>query len=179
MKKKSLFVLGIMVIFLFKVSAYASVDDLLPGEWYYQMASNLTIGVEVSASSIFDEINWARNQWNGINSNANFSSCLKTYAQDVQVGVVALNGLYGITYLYDINGNDNDYGIWRSGRIWIDESYGTIAYDFMKKICVHEFGHILGLKDLQNPPRSSIMKQGWHGFNIPQPYDKENINLKY
>lgn len=31
MKKKSLFVLGIMVIFLFKVSAYASVDDLLPG----------------------------------------------------------------------------------------------------------------------------------------------------
>lgn len=49
----------------------------------------------------------------------------------------------------------------------------------IQKTATHEFGHALGLDDIGTTLYTSIMKQGYLSYNIPQQHDINDTNVLY
>lgn len=154
------------------VVVFADVNDVFSGYWI-NGAKNLTIGVDSSASGYLAEVNYGRNEWNGINTDVSFNTTVEattfgTY--DLKIFCGDLNKICWTTRLYDSSGTHTMSGQWRNSYVYLD--IDSLNYFTKLKVIVHELGHVLGLAHPY--PESShalidaIMKQRWNGYTDPK-----------
>jgi hypothetical protein len=174
------------------------VTDYFLGNWAPGVADDLTVHVDTSTvpAEYYPELEAAYCSWNGINTNVNFDSITLSNGNptdfrvriigddDIQAGTFALTGNMSRipntnTFVQD---DDGVYGYWEYSEMKIPTQSNHAPYMYHSDIqlegFMHEFGHVLGLKDLED---TTTLMQHWILYFYPMvcSHDKNTLNHKY
>lgn len=88
---------------------------------------------------------------------------------------------WGVTTLYDGGWNECLSCYYGHAKVFLNQSQlDGESIDVRLKTATHELGHVLGLAHpAKTDRRPQIMRQGWNGYDAPQPQDIVNLNALY
>jgi hypothetical protein len=126
-------------------------------------------------------------QWNQTDSPAAFVRTDSSDMNAVQLFVCTgfddgpQGDYWGVTTLYDGAWNECLACRYGHAKVFLNRSeLDAESIQVRLKTATHELGHVMGLAHpAKNDHTAQIMRQGWNGYDMPQPQDVANLNLLY